>query len=121
MTDAPTPRPITGPAKVPSGLQGPKVNGRKAFLQMVDSKIAEESNIHKLAEQVQAEIDTDPGRFIREVIMPLTPNTFLEGGANDTAEDKARQIRDALAKMEASMGTIKAAVPAVADTAKEGA
>lgn len=100
-------KPIQGPVQgIP---KGPKVNGRKAFLAMIDAKLADSDNIHKLAEAVQHEIDTTPGQFIREIVMPLTPNSMLETDAGDSAEDKARKIREALAKMEQSMGDIKQA------------
>jgi len=54
-----------------------RVNGRRAILQALDAKLAEEGNIRQMADMFQAQIDDNPYGFFTDVVMKLLPREEL--------------------------------------------
>ena len=73
-----------------SGCPGArKGSGRNNFLKRLDQLLNETENAALLDEAINNEIRTDPGKFIRDIILPLLPKTIV----NKIKQEEKRAIR----------------------------
>lgn len=73
-----------------SGCPGArKGSGRNNFLKRLDQLLNEPDNAALLDEAINNEIRTDPGKFIRDIILPLLPKTIV----NKIKQEEKRAIR----------------------------
>jgi len=96
-----------------------RADGRRAVLGMIDWLIAREDNLRKLAQACQAELNARPMEFLKEIVIPLTPQSMREDAQSQgSPEDRARQIQDALRRIDQATQDLKAlgAAPSVGST-----
>ncbi len=83
-------------------------NGRKAILSCLDAVLGEPTNVQKYAKAFQDQIDGDPMHFFKEVVQPLIPKAMqLEQSGEEAADERAAELRNALAQMEQATATVK--------------
>ncbi len=70
--------------------------GRQNVIAIVDALMEEAENVHQLAATLQERFNNDPIAFVKELVIPLTPKTMMEGDTGNAPEDKAQEIRDNL-------------------------
>ncbi len=54
-------------------------NGRRAALMAIDSLMGRTPNIQKLYNALQERMDVDPVGLLREIVIPLTPRSVIDG------------------------------------------
>ena len=87
-------------------------NGRKAALSCLDNLMGSQVNIQTLHIALQGEFDKDPVKFFKEMLMPLMPKAMLLPDSLDLdADQKALQLRNALAQMELATAPISGRTP----------
>ncbi len=92
-------------------------NGRKAALSCLDNMMGSEVNIQKLHTALELEFNKDPVKFFKEMLMPLMPKAMLlPDNADLDADQKAAQLRTALAQMELATAPSKVAGRTVEST-----
>ena len=77
--------------------------GRRAALQVLDSMLLDEKNIHMLKEALQDEFNSDPVHFFRSLIVPLLPKEVTGQQAGNGAG--GTQINIMMVEPEASAST----------------
>lgn len=80
-----------------------KANGRRAYIEMIDVLLGEESNIQRLRDQAQEAFTASPLQFVQDFVSPLISKSMIEDSDDRTPAKRAQDIRDALEEMDAQL------------------